>query len=95
MFANMYCSSSVKPKSLSPLHQELAGLPDLLIHVGDDEVILSDSLLLAEHAEKAGVNVTLKVWGNMWHAFHGFAGLMPEARRALNQIGIFVRRVMF
>ena len=38
------------------------GLPPLLIHAGNDEILLDDSTRLAERAAAAGVDVTLKIW---------------------------------
>jgi acetyl esterase/lipase len=76
---------------LSPLYGDLRGLPPLLIHVGNDEILLSDSTRLAECAQDAGVDVTLEVWPGMWHVWHFFAPLLPEAQQAIEKIGSFVR----
>jgi acetyl esterase/lipase len=43
------------------LDSDLRGLPSMLVHVGDDEILLSDSERLAQRGRAAGVNVTLKV----------------------------------
>ncbi|NWF69848.1 MAG: alpha/beta hydrolase, partial [Chloroflexi bacterium] len=77
---------------LSPLYADLRGLPPLLIHVGDDEILLSDSTRLAEKATDAGVDVTLKIWPGMWHVFHFFAPLLPEARQALAEMGAYAQK---
>ena len=79
-----------KPPILSPIRQDLGGLPPLLIQVGDHEVLLSDSTRMAERAEKVGVDVTLEKWDYMWHVFQSFAVIVPEARRAIENIGAFV-----
>lgn len=83
-------SKDLKPTTLSPIKSNLDGLPPLLIQLGNDEVLLSDSTRLAERAEKAGVEVTLEIWENMWHAFQTFAGVVPEAKAAIQHIGDFV-----
>lgn len=75
---------------LNPLHMDLAGLPPLVIHVGDDEVLLSDAVRLAERAQAAGVEVEFKVWPGMWHAFQTNAAIAPEARQSLAEICSFV-----
>jgi len=77
------------PAKESPLNQDLAGLPPLLIQVGDHEVIRDDAMALAEKATAAGVDVTLEVWPYMVHLWHNFSYL-PDARRALERIGQFV-----
>jgi acetyl esterase/lipase len=76
----------------SPLYADLRGLPPLLIHVGDHEVLLSDATRLAERAQAAGVQVQLEIWDEMWHVWHAWADELPEAREAIAQIGAFVRQ---
>jgi acetyl esterase/lipase len=71
----------------SPLYAELHGLPPILIHVGDAEVILDDSTRFAAKARAAGVDVTLEVWDQMPHVWHAFAGLLPESDQAIERIG--------
>jgi len=75
----------------SPLYADLHGLPRLLIQVGSDEVLLSDSTHLAERAHRAGVDVTLEVWDDMQHVWHFAANILPEARQAIERVGDFVR----
>ena len=71
----------------SPLYAELHGLPPILIHVGDAEVILDDSVRFAAKARAAGVDVTLEIWDQMPHVWHAFAGLLPESDQAIERIG--------
>ena len=71
----------------SPLYAGLHGLPPVLIHVGDAEVILDDSTRFAAKASAAGVDVTLEVWDQMPHVWHAFAGLLPESDQAIERIG--------
>ena len=76
---------------ISPLFADLAGLPPLLIQVGDRETVLSDSTSLAERARGAGVNVDLQVWENMIHVFQQFPAELEEANAALQSIGAFLK----
>ena len=76
---------------LSPLHGDWRGLPPLLVHVGGDEIVLTDATRLREDAQRAGVEVRLVIWPNMWHGWHLFGPYLPEARQAVNDIGAFVR----
>ena len=76
----------------APLHAALEGLPPLLIHVGDHETLLDDSVRFAEKARVAGVDVTLEVWGEMVHVWHLFADELPQAQRAIERVGEFLRR---
>jgi acetyl esterase/lipase len=51
----------------SPLYADLHGLPQLLIQVGSEEVLLDDSIRVAGYARAAGVEVTLHIAEGMWH----------------------------
>ena len=77
----------------SPLFADLRDLPPLLIHVGELEILFSDSTLFAARAKDAGVDVTLKIWDGLWHVFHLWSGDVPEAREAIGEIGGFVQAV--
>lgn len=77
---------------LSPIYADLHGLPPMLIHVGDHERLLSDSVTLAERASAVGVEVNLDIWAEMWHVWHAFAATLPEGQQALEQIGEYVRQ---
>lgn len=76
---------------LSPLFARLDGLPKMLIQVGDDEVLLDDSVRLADAARTAGVTLRLDVKLRLWHVWQVMAGWMPEADRAVAEIGAYVR----
>jgi len=76
---------------LSPLFAKLEGLPKMLIQVGDDELLLDDSVRLAEAARAAGVSLRLDVKLKLWHVWQVMAGWMPEADQAVAEIGAFVR----
>ena len=76
----------------SPLYGDPARLPPTLIQVGSDEVLLDDSLRMAERMRRAGCTVELEVWPRMPHVFQAFATIMPEARRAIDRIGAFIQQ---
>lgn len=89
--ANQYVDGNNPNLSLiSPVYADLSQLPPMLIQVGLDEILLSDSIRLANIAREAGVDVTLDIWENMWHVWHFFAGKMPEADKAINQVSSFI-----
>lgn len=90
--ANLYAGDhDLRAPLISPLYADLAGLPPLLIQVGTKEVLLDDSTRLAERARSAGVDVTLETWTGMFHVFQLCAGLVPEARKAIDHIAAFLR----
>jgi len=74
----------------SPLHSQLAGTPPVRIHVGDDEVLLDDSLRYIERAVAAGVDARADVWMGMPHGFPGSIGRLKAAARALDAVGAFL-----
>lgn len=78
---------------ISPVFADLQGLPPLFIQVGDHELLLSDATRLAEQAQAVGVSAELEVWPQMWHVWHLFAPWLPEANRAIEHIGAFIRRI--
>jgi epsilon-lactone hydrolase len=73
---------------------DLTGLPPLLIQVGGAELLLADSLRLAQRARACGVPVTLEVWPHMVHVWHAFAGRVPEATSAVRRVGEFLSEVL-
>ena len=76
---------------LSPVYGDLHGLPPLLIHAGEDEVLCADSIRLAEAAEKAGVQVRLEVYPRMWHVWHLYYATLPQASQAVEEIAQFLK----
>ena len=94
MLAQVYVQGFASPEDplASPLYGDYRGLPPLLFHVGDAEVLLDDSTRAAEKARAAGVDVTLEVWPEMPHVWHAFAPFLPEATQAIERIGAFVRK---
>jgi acetyl esterase/lipase len=83
-------ADSLDPRA-APIHADLTGLPPLLIHVGNDEVLLDDSTRIAKRAHAAGVDVRLEVWDGMFHVWHLFAPILEEGQHAIDCISNFVR----
>ena len=81
------------PKSplASPNRADLSGLPPLLIHVGRDELLLDDAVVLHEAARSAGVTSTLEIWDDMIHVWHAFHPMLPEGRQGIARIGEYLR----
>lgn len=90
----LFCPPQVARDSaqLSPLYADLAGLPPMLIQVGEDEVLRNDSLRLAEAALQQGVAVELQRYRDCWHVFQAHAGLLAIADRALGEVAAFLGR---
>jgi len=76
----------------SPIYADLSMLPPLLIHVSDNEVLLDDSTRLAERAKQCGVNVDLRVWSDLPHAWPILVAFkLPESFQALGEIVEFIQ----
>jgi len=71
---------------VSPVFGDFTGMPPLLLIVGSTELLLDDSVRVAQRHQSA----QLLVWDGMPHVFPGFA-FLPEAREATQRIGRFVR----
>ena len=67
---------------LSPIFGDFAGLPPMLIHVGEYEMLYDDAVTVYEKATTAGVAAEIKIWPGMFHAFQLADALIPEARTA-------------
>lgn len=76
---------------VSPIHMEMRDLPPIVIHAGDADITLSDSVSFTERAMAAGSRVHLKVWPGMFHHFQMFAEL-KEAQLSIAELGAFLVR---
>jgi epsilon-lactone hydrolase len=78
---------------ISPLFADVKGFPPTLIQVGGNEILLDDSTRMAQKLNKAGVKVKLDIFENMMHVWQFFGGLMPEANKAIDEIGEFIKEL--
>ena len=76
---------------VSPLKGDLKGLPPLLIFAGENELMRDDAVRFAEKAEKAGVDVTLRIGKGLFHCYPACSPLFPEAKYACQEIAQFIR----
>jgi len=74
----------------SPLYGDMAGLPPIRVHVGNDEVLLDDSLRYVQRARDAGVDAQVDVWEGMPHGFTSGVGTLDAANRVVEAIGTFL-----
>ncbi|MDD3795498.1 MAG: alpha/beta hydrolase [Lachnospiraceae bacterium] len=54
---------------LSPLFGDFTGFPPTYIQVGSNEILFSDSAMLFEKMQKAGVRSKIDIYEGMWHVF--------------------------
>jgi epsilon-lactone hydrolase len=75
---------------ISPVFGDWHGLPPLLVHVGEDEILREDALQIKELAEAAGVDVRLEIYPRMWHVWQLYLTL-PQAVQSLDDIAQFLK----
>jgi len=74
----------------SPLRADLAGLPPILIQIGDREVFFGDAVSMHQSLIAAGVEARFVVWNGMFHVWHLYWPMLEEGRRAVGEIAGFV-----
>jgi epsilon-lactone hydrolase len=78
---------------VSPIHADLRGLPPLRIYASECEILLDDSIRLAERARSQGVTVDLQVWKDMVHVWPVFIGYgLPEAQAVVAELADFIQK---
>lgn len=77
---------------ISPVFGNFSNLPPILFQVGGEEVLLNDSVTAVNRAKAAGTQAELQIWPGMAHDFPLWAKVLPDARKAIHQIGEFVQR---
>jgi monoterpene epsilon-lactone hydrolase len=92
-FAGAYLGGKTDAKTplASPLYGDFSDPPPMLIQVGSEEVLLSDSLGVAEAAGLAGGDVTLRVWPEMVHIWPFFAANLAAGRAAIDEAATWIR----
>lgn len=75
---------------ISPVFGDLRGLPPLLVHAGEEEVLRFDAIKLASLAESAGVDVRVEIYPRMWHVWQLYLSL-PQAVQSLDEIAHFFK----
>lgn len=71
---------------------ELTGFPPILLQVGTNELLLDDSVRLAERARNAEVDVILDITAGVPHVFQAFVGQLEEADWALERAALFIEQ---
>lgn len=89
--ADLYLNGQdAKSPMASPLYGDLANLPPVHIHVGEDEILLEDSRRYAQAAQAAATEVSLNIWSGMAHVFPANIGTVSASENALDLIGAFL-----
>jgi acetyl esterase/lipase len=78
----------LKSPFISPLFGDFEGFPPTYIQVGENEILLSDSLRLHQAFVDANVSVKLDRYKGMWHVFQ--MSPVKAAREAMDKNAEFV-----
>lgn len=76
---------------VSPVFGDLTGLPPILVHSGEREVLHDDGLRIVEAAKAAGVDATFKTLPGLVHTTEYWCHVVPEGLESLNEVGAFLK----
>ena len=77
------------PHGRALLEADLQGLPPMLIQVGEQEILRSDSTRLRAQAARCGVPCRLEAYAGRWHVFQLQAGFLASANQAVSRLATF------
>lgn len=87
----MYTDKDVRNPLISPLFGDTTGLPPTLIHVSNNEIVLSDSVDWHRKLKQEGVYSELEVYEGCCHVWQFFTFTrVPESMKSLNDISRFM-----
>lgn len=75
---------------ISPVYGNLRGLPPILAHVGEDEILRDDAVRIVSLAKSAGIDARLEIYPRMWHVWQIYLSL-PQTIKSLDDIAQFFR----
>lgn len=82
-----------KDPYISPLYGDFTGFPPMLMQVGTHEMLLSDTVSVAEKAKADMVKVKISIYEGMFHVFQMAGMLIPESKKAWNEVERFMKRI--
>lgn len=77
---------------ISPVFADLSNLPPTLVHVSSAEILYDDAKRYVAKAQSQGSPAEIQIWAHMAHVWHIFDNMLPEARDALDEIAVFLRK---
>lgn len=76
---------------MSPMFGSYEKMPPILMQVGSYEVLLSDTLTVADKIRKSGGKIRLSVYDGMFHVFQMAMNMIPESREAWEEAAAFLQ----
>ncbi len=94
IFDNPYIGdANPRDPRISPAFGDFTGFPPMLIQVGTNEMLLSDSELVAGKAKAAGVKVRFTKYPGMFHVFQMAGTIMQESKMAWAEVKRFLEEI--
>ncbi|MCB1676373.1 MAG: alpha/beta hydrolase [Halioglobus sp.] len=92
-FSWLQSRMSPRDPRISPVYGDLSGLPPVLVHASEAEILLDDARRYVNRAVAAGSPARLQVWPQMVHVWQMFYPQLSEARQSWEEIGKFIAEV--
>lgn len=87
-----YRNDSPENPYVSPVFGEYDRFPPMLMQVGECEMLLSDTITVAEKAKAAGVEVNMHIYPGMFHIFQKGMSMYPESKMAWEEIRDYLNK---
>ncbi len=81
----------LKNPLISPLFGDFTDFPPTYIQVGENEILLNDSMHLFSAMKEKDVVVSMDVFSGMWHVFQ--MSPLKKANEAVNQIAAYIHKL--
>ncbi len=75
---------------VSPVADDLSGLPPTLVHASEVEMLRDDAIRYANKARASGSPVEIQTWNHVMHVWHMFHEMLPEGKAAMAEIESFL-----
>jgi len=84
------------PKNMlaSPIYADLKGLPPIMLQAGSHELLLDDIIKFHGKLKDSDVKITFELWKGMFHCFQMFYSNIPEGQEALENAGIYIKKML-
>lgn len=93
--ARAYLGGAAPPAAvMTPHTASLAGLPPLLVQVGEREYLREEASRFVHRAREAGTPAELEIEADMVHGWHAYADLLPQAGASIARAGAFIRQAI-
>ncbi len=80
-----------KDPYISPALGDFHGFPPMMFTVGEDEMLLDDTLTIVEKLKKENIPVLCETQPGMFHIYTTMRDMMPESQHSWNRILKYIR----